>query len=131
MGLKAYEVSCDGSDFPHSEICWAMTPGQAKARFTNSEEMEYPEFIDLQCKRAEWADDFQNLPAGDFLIEELKRGYGYYLVSPLPDGDEWLSKDDVAFIKWAGGMDNVCHYFEDHGELTPLRKAYQRTNTNA
>lgn len=95
--IKAWVCSFE-ADYRYSKIYWAESPGKAKVLATGDDEIGSPEFIEIECRRCQWADKYQNLQQEKLEIEELKHGWAWL----WPDG-EFVDSDALPLIEKYGG----------------------------
>ena len=90
-------------------IVWADTSGKAKSFATDNDQLGEPEFTQIHCKRAKWADGMQSMLETDFQIEELKHGW----VWCLEQGEEINSSTLPMIEKYGGTIDTFAHAYEE------------------
>lgn len=108
--MKAWICSTyDDIDGRKAIVVWGDTRGKARSQAVDCDELGEPEFIDVDCCRAKWADGMQDMLESDFQLEQLKRGW----IWRLEAGEEIDSSTLPLIEKYGGTIDTFINAYEE------------------
>lgn len=84
--LKAYSVS-ENISYEVSVLVFAENANQAKSIANNRDEMDSFEYIDMQARRAKYADGHENDSESDLLRLIIRNGWWYEIDGHHIDSD--------------------------------------------
>lgn len=107
--MKAWICSYDDGDSNHSTVVWNKTSGRAKAYAAFCGDLGDPDFTQVSCRRAKWADGMMGMSESDFQLEQLKRDWVWRLAA----GEEIDSSTLPLIEKYGGTIDTFINAYEE------------------